>query len=132
MIQTARDIFKHKGLKEAGDYRGQLDAAMIKRRAMGLKGTVVETDTPSYAEINNGRWTAECPCGASVATDPAWGVAGCFGCGIWQTTIVFPADSAAIEKVLELRPDARNQNWRVEESIEVLQAENTLMLTRKP
>lgn len=131
MIQTARDMFKHMKIRTPDDYRRKLEETMAKRRSYGLPGVVIEVEAKVVAEVNNGRWTAECPCGGSVATDPAWGVAGCFGCGLWQMSVVFPEDANAIESLLAARPE-RHRNWTPGETADMLEDENAAMLKVRP
>lgn len=76
------------------------------------------------ARANWGRWLADCLGCANAWTiapgDESWQ---CNLCGA-VNPIVWPADPAAIEYVLDMRPDPNTRNWESGETIEQLLMEN--------
>ena len=84
------------------------------------------------AYINEGRWIVDCVamtmqdvrCRNGCATAPAWGVACCFSCGAIYRDLTFPAGADAIVRTLARRPELATQNWRPEETLADLEAEN--------
>jgi len=91
-------------------------------------------------EVNAGRWIWLCPCddGSTEQIPRGGGVAfkssplgWCPRCGNasvgggWRP-LAFPVESAAIEAVLALRPDAATRNWWPGETVDELRAENRL------
>ncbi len=83
---------------------------------------VTHADGVYVGRVEHGRWIADCPCGAGVATHPEWTHAGCLECGRWWPRTV-PVRWREIEEVLIVRTRAVNRNWRTE-SVEQLEAEN--------
>jgi hypothetical protein len=81
---------------------------------------------PLYAEVNDGRWIAQCPCHDGIACDPDIPVGVCLGCGTIHP-VLFPAkrEQDKIEAALKSRPRG-NTNWRPGETVEWLQKENLL------
>lgn len=73
---------------------------------------------PWVAHVNHGRWLAECPrprCGWAFGLDPGQGGQICQtpdggGCG-YAGTVQWPADAAAIDTELALRPVEADRNW---------------------
>jgi hypothetical protein len=64
-----------------------------------------------YAQINHGRWVADCPeCGSAQIVTPADPRMYCVECLSGWFQIVFPADTAAAERSVEQQP-VREQNW---------------------
>ncbi|MGW6910245.1 hypothetical protein [Streptomyces sp. NPDC054940] len=62
-----------------------------------------------YAQINHGRWVADCPCGSAQVVTPADPRMACTECGFGWVQLVFPEDPEAAEaEVAELLPHERN------------------------
>jgi hypothetical protein len=83
-----------------------------------------------FAYVNHGRWVVECDaCHSAQVADPDEPRFFCVRCfnasagGQWRP-VGFPAGAAAIEAVLEARPDAANRNWWPGEELAQLQGEN--------
>lgn len=108
------------GLADENELRARVLARL---RANGVQSLTVD-NRKVLAVINAGRWIIRClSCNAGVLADPAWKVTICFDCGhVYRPT--FPAEVDQIEQVLDLRIDARNQNWEPGESLEFLWIEN--------
>lgn len=85
----------------------------------------------AYAEANWGRWIARCPepwCTNAMQVDRGqrtYVCCGLGGCGV-GVELVWPADPAAIELVLSMRPVPGTRNWLPGESLEDLLAENAV------
>ena len=78
------------------------------------------------AFIDEGRWLVSCVCNSAAYVTPSHPYFLCAVCGARDWYIVdFPPDRAAIEAVLELRPERANQNWYPEGALPV-QAGETL------
>jgi hypothetical protein len=78
-------------------------------------GRRIATDPASaagsvYAQINHGRWVANCSCMSAQVVTPADPRMWCPECGLGWWQIVFPADVAAVEQSLGGLPIAE-QNW---------------------
>lgn len=73
-------------------------------------------ETPSGEEIrgyvSQGRWVADCTCGAGFAVSPSSSRGVCLDCGL-SYTVKFPGtkERARAEDLLLERPDAKNRNW---------------------
>jgi hypothetical protein len=90
---------------------------------------------PLRAEVNHGAWIAVCPCGAEGLPAPGCVVwisqpwAWCVRCGNaaaggrWRP-IVLPSEHAAIEALLEQRPELATRNWTPGETVDDLAAQN--------
>lgn len=85
----------------------------------------------AYAEVNHGRWIVPCPfpgCGSAQLAprdDPRFCCGECLNAavgGAW-VAVEWPADAAAIEAVLELRPTPA-ASWSPTETVADLVAEN--------
>lgn len=82
------------------------------------------------AEINYSRWLVKCPnCNEATVVSKQWPFWACPSCGSPENEgrmyrIVFPANAALIEHELMKRPDPRNRNWELTETVETLRAEN--------
>ena len=110
MTQTAQDIHL---VSTAQEYRAWHAGHMAQRRRAGLQGKAADSTTPFDAYINHGRWVVDCPCGAGNATDPAWGIACCIGCGLVHTAVVFPSEVtiAEVEVLLDQRQSVLFRNF---------------------
>lgn len=114
-------------LAPAGDAAQILDWFRTVCAAQGQPVRTAEIAITAY--VNEGRWVADCLCGAGVAVDPDEGFAYCLAaeCGRWyavgQIVLPKPAAVAALDAVLSERRRL-NQQWRPGETIERLQAEN--------
>lgn len=99
-------------------YRAFLQARGLQPKASAL---------PLVARVNWGRWLGDCPTGDLDAPviDPTWGVAVCLTCGsVFTSSIVLPANAAAIEAALMARPLVHTRNWDNSETLADLLAEN--------
>lgn len=68
------------------------------------------TERPT-AYVSDGRWVADCDCGAGVSASRAWGLAICCACGsVYRPR--FPATAAGIEQALLARPSPRQRHQR--------------------
>jgi hypothetical protein len=63
-----------------------------------------------YAQINHGRWVADCPCMSAVVVSPADPRLACPECGAGWITVVFPDDVDQVEREVE-REAIRERNW---------------------
>lgn len=85
----------------------------------------------AYAEANWGRWIVKCPvswCDNAMQVERGqldFCCAGLDSCGC-LAEITWPADPAAIEMLLEMRPAKKTRNWVPGESLEDLIAENAI------
>jgi hypothetical protein len=79
------------------------------------------------AYLNNGRWVADCACGAGMGAYPGW-ASRCFGCGAIYTTVRFPKDWADGEDVLWARP-RRDHEWPATKTVADLIAERDALLS---
>lgn len=80
--------------------------------------------------VNDGRWIVQCPdCGGSQLASPEMDRFFCVDClnvgtdGNW-IVVAWPDGVAAIEAALSARPDVRTRNWRPNETVGALLAEN--------
>ncbi len=99
------------------------------RRVFDLKcrerGFVPHTvSSPVRAYVNHNRWLIACECGAGNYADPTMATAYCLGCGAVHTSVVFPANVAALEAALIERPVPETRNWTTGETTVSLAAEN--------
>ena len=115
MVLAVDKIIEHEDWQDL-NYRDFVAAAWAKARQRGrLPAFETATETVK-AVINNGRWVAECPTGDGCAfvvtkSEPYLiCVLGPHG----PYKVVFPANAAAIEAVLLLRPKPENRNWTTE------------------
>ncbi len=128
-IITAKIHFKYTGLVQ---YLSWLRG--LAQRAD--KGPVVEPTEldekapPAVAYVNHGRWVADCPSGCGGAmlldVDMPFMCGECFNAelgGQWRR-VEWPNDRLKIEFYLERRVLAHTANWRPQETIEMLKAEN--------
>ena len=101
-----------------------------------LKGdmpTATHATVRASAEVNHGRWLVDCPFGCAsaqhaVRSDRRFFCVECSNGGtcMW-VPVVWPDDDqvAAIEELLEARPDPTTRNWRPGEPVDSLADENT-------
>jgi hypothetical protein len=117
---------EHHNVSSLEEYRERQAATIAERRRRGARYELHDVETPIEARVDAGTWLVDCECGAGNATDPAWGVACCFGCGAIHTTVVFPAPRTceAIERLLVARPKPIDRAWRPGESLVDLMREN--------
>jgi len=80
------------------------------RLAMHLPAALTVSQTPLVAHVSDGRWCADCPCGAAALCEPDWGMGICPDCGT-EYPITFPADREAVEAVLLARPSPRLRHF---------------------
>lgn len=66
-----------------------------------------------YAQINHGRWVANCTCGSAQIVTPADPRMWCVECGTGWWQITFPADVDAVEQSLVELP-VSERNWWAE------------------
>lgn len=88
-------------------------------------------DAPVSAHVNRGRWIAECECGGAEVVDPVTRLFMCASCFNapheyrWRLVeLPDPVTTQVIEAALVMRPELRTRNWRSEESVANLIAEN--------
>ena len=74
--------------------------------------------------VAGGMWQLRCGCGNCPLVSVDWRVALCYECGACYEDLAIPAEAAAIETVLILRPKAGNRNWLPGETLDTLRAEN--------
>mgnify|MGYP000852484951 CR=1 FL=1 len=121
-LYTARE---HHGVPTAAALRRRHQQAIALKARAGMRYTVHTDPQPVQAFVSAGSWVVVCPsCGSGCATDPAWGLACCFGCGAVFERVVFPSDPAAIEAALVERVHVPTRNWQPSESVADLRAEN--------
>lgn len=121
-ILAAREMH---GVKSADDYLRRHAAFVARNAKRGARFQVHEDLTGSNpARIDAGRWVADCSCGNTCATDPAWGLACCFACGAIYRSVVFPEDRQAIEAILVERPHPMQRGWDIGETLADLIVEN--------
>jgi hypothetical protein len=83
----------------------------------------------AYVEANWGRWLCRCPqpfCHNAMQVWPGQTEFACLGldsCGL-RCEIVWPANRALIEQILELRRDVTQRSWLPGESVTDLMLEN--------
>lgn len=62
-----------------------------------------------HAQINHGRWVADCPCGSAQIVTPTDPRMACTECGFGWAKLVFPGNPDAVEAaVANLLPHERN------------------------
>jgi hypothetical protein len=80
--------------------------------------------TPSAARANWGRWISRCSrCPNAWRLDPGQSAWQCATCGTVNEA-QWPADPAAVEYLLMLRPEFKTRNWEPTETIEDLLRQN--------
>lgn len=115
---------EHHNVQSVEAYRSVHAAFLAKRASRGARYVVHASPAPVTARVDANTWLIDCECGAGNATDPAWGLACCFGCGAVHEAIVFPADVDVIEALLLARPDVPRRGWDVGQSLVDLIREN--------
>ncbi|MFE1903804.1 hypothetical protein ACFW96_09050 [Streptomyces gardneri] len=68
-----------------------------------------------YAQVNHGRWVANCTCMSAQIVTPADPRMWCVECGTGWWQILFPADVAAVEQQLADLPVAERNWWHTED-----------------
>lgn len=86
---------------------------------------------PIPVRANHGRWIVDCPiCSSAQLATPDDQRFFCVTCGNINTggqwrPVTWPSDPKAIESMLIKRPRIENMNWQPDETIAVLQSENS-------
>jgi len=105
-------------VKTADKYTRRRVAAALEKHGVDVwEGGTVK------AELNHGRWIAECPCNGAEFVEPGKPMI-CGSCGAVHK-VEFPRNRPKLEGLLVGRPVA-NQNWKPGESATDLEAENVL------
>jgi hypothetical protein len=136
VILDGRAIARQAAADPAADLRALL-LAFSPEAAIPPMAEADDGAIPLAAEVNHGTWIAPCPCGAERLPAPGCVVwlaqprAWCVRCGNAATAgrwrpILLPAppERAAIEALLDRRPDAATRNWTPGETVDDLAAEN--------
>ena len=82
------------------------------------------------ASVNHGRWLVDCPtCASAMDVDPEFLYFFCLDCesvayGRCWVPVKMPKNREAIEELLMVRAERRNQNWRPSETPADLKREN--------
>lgn len=63
-----------------------------------------------FAQINHGRWVADCPCGSAQIVSPADPRLACPECGTGWLTVVFPGDVDQAERDVD-HLGVKERNW---------------------
>ena len=88
--------------------------ARQQRQFLARAGAVpYEEPAPARASISDGRWIADCVCGAASLVHPDYAVARCGECGAIQA-LVFPEHRQQIEAILLMREATGARHWRGE------------------
>ncbi len=95
-------------LADADEYEAQQSRFLVR----GSGESIHDESEPTAAFVSDGRWVAECPCGAAGLVHPNHAIARCGECGAVRP-LVWPDERAAIEAALLDRP-SRERNWRGE------------------
>lgn len=127
-------IFQHEHWQHVG--LRQFIQGYWTRRGWGVVPDTGDVQGVVAAEVNQGRWVAECPakCGGAVCASRAEPRFLCPNCGSPENggrwyAVAFPPDADAIEAVLLRRPErdgwqAASRNWKPGESLRKLKTEN--------
>ncbi|MFF5421795.1 hypothetical protein [Streptomyces misionensis] len=83
----------------------------VHRRVVVGEGLLLE---PAYAQINHGRWVANCSCMSAQIVSPADPRMWCVECGTGWWQVTFPPDPDAVEASLDGLPRSE-QNWWADE-----------------
>jgi len=116
-------IAKWKGRVRDGEH---LVRSMAAKRMMKIDN---EPHGSVKAEVNHGRWLANCPlCGGAEMVSEAWPFIFCMSCGMEDNgshimAVEFPKSKRQLEAILAVRP-TENRNWTAVESKRDLLAEN--------
>ena len=92
--------------------------------------TTPSTRQRVVAYVNHGRWVWDCPtprCGGAQVTspkDPRAFCVECFNAGDGWWPVDWPDERTTIERILNKRPAATQQNWWPTETMQQLEAEN--------
>lgn len=112
------------GVTSAEDYLAKHAAFLDKKAKTGARFAVHDSAVEVTAWVGFNEWLVQCECGAGNATDPAWGLACCYGCGAIHRLVTFPDDPAAIERALAARVKPSDRHWLPTESVDDLLAQN--------
>ena len=88
------------------------------------------TDGTVNAYINHGRWVADCPdCSGAELVNKTERKFWCESCHNTFNNgkcrrVIFPRNWNAIEKVILARPNLKNRNWKLSETIKDLKRQN--------
>jgi hypothetical protein len=83
---------------------------------------VAERRETVMAYLNNGRWVADCLCGAGMGAYPGW-ASRCFGCGAIYVDVIFPTAWEDGEDVIWERPRVDHE-WANGKTVTDLISEN--------
>lgn len=119
-LYTARE---HHAVATPEQYLARHAAAIAKKRRAGMRFAVHESTAPRDAYIDGNSWLIRCQCGNGCATDPAWRLACCFGCGAVHRVITFPADPAGVEAALLERDNPQARRWSPGHSVDQVKAD---------
>lgn len=123
MAQFIGSAREHHLVSSEEMYRQRHLQVMTRKQEKGSREEVFNSGQKVLAYINHGAWCADCPCGAGLSGDPEWRHGRCFGCGAVHE-IVFPDNYKQLEAALVVRPKRANRNWNLNETLDVLIAEN--------
>lgn len=117
---------EHHNVSDLAGYRRRHAEAIARKVRLGHR-VAVHQGEPAAARVDFGSWIVDCACGAGNAVDPADRVALCFACGAVHEGVAFPADVAAVEQLLLVRPAQQLRAWRPDEPLAALEAENVAL-----
>ena len=120
-VQRGREFAQARGVANLQEYRrarvsNPRQKLWMKSRGMTFSEEVDETVPILEAEVNHGRWIANCECFGAEEVDPRDGLFFCFSCGNAISggklrRVVFPDNYEAIEMALAVRPHEAFRNW---------------------
>jgi len=123
--------------KNAGEYLAFVLAAYRRSHAGGVVSVPTGRDKEALpqaeAQVNHGRWIAECStgCGDAVLLGKNADLYLCSNCDVGWQLVVWPEEQAAIESDLlkrphniRVEPEPSSRNWTPGETVEDLRAEN--------
>jgi hypothetical protein len=84
----------------------------MQRRVTVGDGLLLET---VYAQINHGRWIANCACHSAQIVSPADARMWCVECGTGWWQVVFPPNPDAVEASLDGLPRSEQNWWAAED-----------------
>lgn len=80
----------------------------------------------AWARVNWGRWVVDCPvCPDALMMGPGTRLFQCWECGA-EADVVWPVNTAGIDRMLALRPMPNTRNWQPGETLHDLAVENLL------
>ncbi len=122
MIRDQRTMLGARLLSTPADVRAYWEAY-----ASRLGIPLVAQDAEVVAYVNESRWVADCPaCRGGIACWPENPQAACLECGgVFAVSFPPPAEVAAGEAALSVRPAPETRNWNpLAEAVDELIAEN--------